>query len=111
MEKLNILWTSDNKDTFFNMLALYTVNSKKKAWWEEVNVIIWGASAKLVAENEDVQAKVREMKENGVNVEACKVCSDNLGVTDKLIALGIDVKYMGAPLTEYLKSEEKIITI
>ena len=29
-DKLNILWTTDNKDTIFNMLAMYTLNSKKE---------------------------------------------------------------------------------
>ncbi len=31
-DKLNILWTTDNKDTIFNMLAMYTLNSKKRGW-------------------------------------------------------------------------------
>ena len=48
-DKLNILWTTDNKDTIFNMLAMYTLNSKKRGWWQEVNVILWGASVKLAA--------------------------------------------------------------
>ena len=42
-DKLNILWTTDNKDTIFNMLSMYTLNSKKRGWWKEVNVILWGA--------------------------------------------------------------------
>lgn len=25
--KLNILWTTDNKDTVFNMLSMYAINS------------------------------------------------------------------------------------
>lgn len=27
-DKLNILWTTDNKDTIFNMLSMYVINSK-----------------------------------------------------------------------------------
>ena len=27
-DKLNILWTTDNKDTIFNMLSMYAINSK-----------------------------------------------------------------------------------
>ena len=48
MNKLNILWITDNKDTIFNMLSMYAINSITKEQWQEVNVIIWGASAKLV---------------------------------------------------------------
>ncbi|MDD4971546.1 MAG: DsrE family protein [Paludibacter sp.] len=111
MEKLNILWTTDNKDTFFNMLSMYAVNSIKNSWWDEVNVIIWGASAKLIGEDTQVQTEVMEMLARGVKVEACKACSDNLGVSEKLIQLGVNVRYMGSALTGYLKSTDKIITI
>ena len=111
MDKLNILWTTDNKDTVFNMVSMYATNSVKNNWWDEVNVIIWGASAKLVGNDTQVQTEVLEMIARGVKVEACKACSDNLGVTEKLIQLGVNVRYMGNALTEYLKSDEKFISI
>jgi len=111
MDKLNILWTTDNKDTVFNMVSMYATNSVKNNWWNEVNVIIWGASAKLVGNDTQVQTEVLEMIARGVKVEACKACSDNLGVTEKLIQLGVNVRYMGNALTEYLKSDEKFISI
>ena len=111
METLNILWATDNKDTVLNMLTMYAKNSKKKAWWDEVNVIIWGASASLVARDTQVQAEIKAMIEAGVKLEACKACADNFGVSEKLEQLGIVVRYMGQPLTDYLKSGEKIITI
>ena len=110
MEKLNILWTT-NKETIFNMLAMYAVNAKAKKWWEKVNVIIWGASAQLIGEDEEVQSLITTMLNQGVSVEACKACSDNLGVTDILKKLGVTVKYMGEPLTGYLKHDEKILTL
>ena len=59
-DKLNILWTTDNKDTIFNMLAMYTLNSKKRGWWQEVNVILWGASVKLAAQDTQVQTEILE---------------------------------------------------
>jgi len=111
MDKLNILWTTDNKETVFNMLSMYATNSVKNNWWNEVNVIIWGASAKLVGNDTQVQTEVLEMIARGVKVEACKAYSDNLGVTEKLIQLGVNVRYMGNALTEYLKSDEKFISI
>ena len=87
------------------------INSKTKGWWQNVNVIIWGASAKLAGNNAKVQTEIKEMINQGVTIEACKDCADNFGVTDRLIRLGIDVKYMGKPLTDYIKSGEKILTI
>ena len=111
MAKLNILWTTDNKDTIFNMLSMYATNSIKNNWWDEVNVIIWGASAKLVGNDTQVQTEVMEMINKGVKFEACKACSDDFGVSERLTLMGVNVRYMGKALTDYLKSDEKIITI
>ena len=111
MDKINILWTTINKDTIFNMLSMYTINSKTHNWWKHVNVIIWGASAKLVGSDNQVQTEILEMINQGVNIEACKDCCDNFGVSGKLIELGIDVRYMGEPLTEYIKKGEKVLSL
>lgn len=111
MNKLNILWTTDNKDTVFNMLVMYAVNSVKHDWWKEINIIIWGASAKLIGNDTQIQTEIKEMLNHGITIEACKACCDNYEVTEKLERLGISVKYMGEPLTEYLKNNEKILTI
>lgn len=111
MEKLNILWTTDNKDTVFNMLSMYAINSIRREWWENVNVILWGASVKLVANDTQVQTEVLEMLNAGLTVEACRDCCENFGVTSILEKLGITVKYMGASLTQYIKAGENILTI
>lgn len=111
MDKLNILWTTTNKDTIFNMISMYSTNAIKQGWWKDVNVIIWGGSAKLVGEDTEIQAVVREMQNAGVSIEACRSCSDQYGVTETLEKMGLNVKYMGEPLTAYLKRDEKILTM
>ena len=111
MDKIHILWTTDNKITSLNMLAIYVLNAKTRGWWKEINVIIWGASAKLVAHDTQVQTEVLEMIRMGINVEACKDCSDVCEVTGDLEKLGINVRFMGEPLTSYIKTGEPILTI
>jgi hypothetical protein len=74
-------------------------------------VIIWGASAKLAGTDTQIQAEVLEMLNHGITIEACKACCDNLGVTDKLAELGVNVRYMGEALTAYIKSGEKVLTV
>lgn len=110
-KKLNILWTSSERTIALNLLSTYTINSKKNGWWEEVNIIIWGASAQLVAKDTQVQVEIMEMISLGVHIEACKDCSDNIGVTEDLEKLGIEIKYMGEPLTKYIKNGEPILTV
>lgn len=111
MDKLNILWTSNNTDTFFNMLSMYSINSKKRGWWGQVNVILWGASVKLSGNDTQLQSELMEMLHAGITVEACLDCSENFGVKEKLEKIGVNVRYMGIPLTEYIKNGEKILSV
>ena len=110
-DKLTILWTTDNKDTVFNMLAMYALNSKNRGWWKHINIILWGASVKLVANDTQVQTEILEMLQSGITIEACQDCCGNFGVASIITNLGITVRYMGIPLTEYLKNGEKILSI
>ncbi len=109
--KLYLLWTNDNLITSEKMVLMYALNSKLNYWWKDVTVIIWGAPAKLVADNQMIQEKIQLAINSGVEFSACKACCDQLNVTDKLINLGIEVKYWGDGLTEILKENEKLITI
>ncbi len=111
MEKLNILWVNDNPNTAHTMVFMYAVNAKLNHWWDEVDVIIWGASAKLVAEDKSIQERIKLAQHAGVNIRACISCAVQFGVDEELKALNIDVKGMGIPLTEIIKSGEKLITI
>lgn len=111
METLYILWTTDNKETFFNMINMYAVNLLKHGWWNKVVVIIWGASARLTGTDARVQLEIMEMIQQGVRVEACKACADNFEVSDVLSKMGVVVKYWGDPLTQLLKSGAKLLTV
>jgi len=108
---LYVLWTNDNTITAEKMVFMYTINSLIRGWWEEVTIIIWGATTKLVSEDINIQKKIAEALDAGVQVTACKACADQLGVTDILEKLHIEVKYWGLPLTEVLKNNETLLTI
>ena len=105
-EKLAVLWTSGDPFVAHKVCFMYTHNAKKAGWWNEVQLIVWGPSSKLLAEDKDLQTAVKAMMADGVVVKACKACADSYGVSDDLTALGIEVKYMGQPLTEMLKSDQ-----
>ncbi|MFO7670749.1 MAG: DsrE family protein [Bacteroidales bacterium] len=109
-EKLAVLWVSGDRDVAEKSCLMYTHAAKKNGWFDEVVLIVWGSSSKLLAEDEALQEKVRTMKGDGVILEACITCSDQLGVTQELRDLGIDVKGMGVPLTHYLKSGYHVLT-
>ena len=90
---------------------MYTVNSLIYGWWEKVNLIVWGASAKLVSEDENIQKMVREALEASVHITDSKACADQLGVTETLEKLNIEAKYWAIPLTKILTSDEKLLII
>jgi len=108
---LYVLWTNDNLITVEKMVFMYIINSLIHVWWEKVTLIIWDAPAKLVAKDADIQKKIREASDTGVHITACKACTDQLGVTEALEGLNIEVKYWGVPLTEILAGEERLLTI
>ncbi len=108
---LYVLWTNDNPITAEKMVFMYTINSLIQGWWEKVTLIVWGATTKLVSEDEDIQKLVTEALEAGVHISACKACADQLGVTETLEKLNIEVIYWGVPLTDILTNDEKLITI
>lgn len=109
--KLAVLWTSDDPNLAEKMAFMYTYNAKRQGWFDEVVLIIWGPSAKLAAENEMIQDYLKKMKEAGVKVEACLYCAKMYDVDKKLTKLGVDVKGMGIPLTNYLKDGWKTLSL
>ena len=102
--KLFILWTSSDREVALKMVFMYTYNAKKNGWWDEIRFVIWGPSSKLLSVDVELQDYIKRMKDVGVEILACKACADMYGVSEKLEGLGIEVKYVGLPITEMLKS-------
>ena len=109
-DKLLVVWTSGDREVALKMVFMYTRNSKRFDWWKEIKLLIWGASAKLLAEDEEIQSYIKNMNKAGIELVACKSCTDSYGVSKKLEEFGVNVKYMGEPFTEMLKSNWKTIT-
>jgi hypothetical protein len=108
--RLCVVWTSGDPDVARNVCFMYTGAAKSSRWFDEVHLVVWGPSAKLLSEDKELQKIVAGMQKRGVVVEACIVCANRYGVSDDLRKLGIDVKGMGAPLTNRLKGDWKVIT-
>jgi hypothetical protein len=109
-DKLVIVWTSDDPYVAERVALIYTHAAKTAGWFNEVTLIIWGPSAKLTAENLKIQEKLKAMQSDGVEIQACIVCADAYGVSEYLKKMDFDVRGMGKPLTDYLKSDAKVLT-
>lgn len=110
-EKLVILWTSGDREVALKMLFMYTYNAKKNGWWDDITLVVWGPSAKLLSEDSELQEYMKKIMETGVAVRACKGCADQYGVSEKLEELGITVIYIGKEFTDYIKEGHRILTI
>ena len=109
-DHLTVIWSSADPEVAHKVCFMYTHNAKRHGWFENVTLIVWGPSAELATRDTDIQEKLKEMKADGVVLEACKACSDSYGASEKLEELGVDVRYMGTPLTNYLKEGRKVLT-
>ncbi|MGP8052075.1 MAG: DsrE family protein [Desulfobaccales bacterium] len=103
-ESLVVIWSSADREIAKKMVFMYSKNSKLKGWWGRVRLVVWGPSAQLLAMDLELQEELADLQAVGVELQACKACADLYGATDKLRSLGIEVIYMGAPLTEMLKT-------
>jgi len=101
--KLAIIWSSSDPEVAEKTCFMYAQNAKRQGWFDEVVLIIWGPSAKLLAENDDLKADIKKMQDLGITIEACISCAHMYGVDQDLADLDIDIKAMGVPLTNYLK--------
>ncbi|MHC4131938.1 MAG: DsrE family protein [Planctomycetota bacterium] len=108
--KLGVLWTSGDADVAHKVCFMYTQNAKEAGWFDEVKLIIWGPSSRLLAGDKELEKKIKKLIASGVDVKACKACADLYGVSEDIGKMGIEVKYMGEPLSDMLKEEWKVLT-
>ena len=108
-DKLVVLWTSGDKEVAMKMVFMYTYNANKYKWWDDITLLVWGPSAKLLTEDEELQDYVKNMIKEGINVLACKGCADLYGISAKLEEIGVTVRYTGVDLTNFIK-ERHVVT-
>lgn len=109
-EKLLVVWTSGDIEVAKKMVFMYTMNAMLNNWWDEVTLLVWGPSSRLLASDTALQAELKPVQEAGVRVVACKSCAEKYDVVSGLDALGIEVFYTGEFLTDWIKSGDKYIT-
>lgn len=92
---------------------MYAVNAKKNKWIENVNLIFFGPSEKMVAnaENESRLNKLLKMAiDLGISPMACRAVSENEDLTPKLEGLGFSVDYVGTIISSFIKKDYQVLT-
>ena len=64
-DTLVVLWSSGDREVATRMVFMYTLNAKRKGWWHDVALIVWGPSAKLLTEDRELQERIEEIRQAG----------------------------------------------
>ncbi len=105
-DRLAVLWTSGDPDVAERVAFMYTHAAKTAGWFDEVVLIVWGPSQRILVGDKDLQAKLKAMSDDGIKVMACVTCAKSFGIVEQLKALGLPVEPMGVPLSNYIKSDD-----
>jgi hypothetical protein len=109
-DTLVVVWSSGDPEVAEKACLMYADAAKKFNWFNEVILVVWGPSEKLLAENQELKDKVAAMQKDGVIVQACVACANMYSVTNELKVCKVDVIGMGRPLTKYLKRGYKVVS-
>ena len=81
---------------------MYARNVIKYGWLDNPKVVFFGPSEQLVANDEEVANKTREIAAL-TDCFACKAISDKQGVSQNLAEAGIEVEYVGDIISNLIK--------
>ncbi len=81
---------------------MYANNAMKRGWLDDIKVVYFGPSEKLVVEDPVISDQAREIAEAGGSI-ACKYISDRDGVSEKMEKLGVQVEYVGSIISDLIK--------
>jgi hypothetical protein len=109
-DTLVVVWSSGDPEVAEKACLMYADAAKRFKWFDEVILVVWGPSEKLLAENQALKDKVAAMQKDGVIVQACIACANMYSVTNDLKVCKVDVIGMGRPLTKYLKRGYRVVS-
>ena len=81
---------------------MYARNAIKHRWLEDVKVVFFGPSERLVAEDEDMAKRAQEIAKLSECV-ACKHISDTESLSGNLSKLGIKIEYVGPIISNLIE--------
>ncbi len=97
---LVIIATGDREKALTGLM--YACNVIKYRWLNNVKVVFFGPSEQLVANDEEVANKAREIAAL-TDCFACKTISDKQSVSLNLAEAGIKVEYVGDVISNLIK--------
>ena len=100
--QIAVIVSSSDKDVVWTGL-FYAIKGTKKQFMDDIRLVLWGPSEKIIAADSELSGMVREYLETGKPVWACRTCADRYGVARDMETLGCTVAYMGSLTAEWFK--------
>ncbi len=107
---LVIVWASADKDVAKSVVLNYVLNARLNGWLDNITLMVWGPSVKLLASDKDLQDIFKSLKHTGINLYIDKGSAEDFGVGKAVEDLGAEVAYLGKTLSVCIKQNRKIIT-
>ena len=101
--KVLVILSTADREVALEVGLVYPLNAAKNKWMDEVKVIFFGPSEKVAAYDSEIQGRIKELQKFGVEVLACKWCSDRMNITKTLEEAGIKVIGVGPIISQLLK--------
>ncbi len=99
-ENLAVISVSSNLEVFESMMASIASTSKTSNW-NQILLIFWGPSTKLLISDEMVRSKMEALKSQGVFVKVCKSSAEEFNVIEEIIWSHLDLIDTRDPVKEY----------
>ncbi|MFX1521232.1 MAG: hypothetical protein ACFFCD_15065 [Promethearchaeota archaeon] len=99
--KLLIIIATGNKEKALAGL-MYARNAMKRGWMEDVKVVFFGPSERLIIQDAQVLTEVQDITESEEPL-ACKAISDREGISEDLKKFGVKVEYVGSIISDLIK--------
>jgi hypothetical protein len=97
---LFIMSTGENEKALTGLTFAYF--AKVQGWFDDVKVVFLGPTERLLVEDENIQKVAKDMVELDPPV-ACKLISDQQGISDKLEEMGLNVSFVGDIISGFVK--------
>jgi hypothetical protein len=99
--KLLVIIATGEKEKALTGL-MYASRTLSEGWMDEVKVIFFGPSERLLVEDEFMAKTAKELSAVEKPI-ACKFISDRDGISEKIEALGVNVDYVGTIISDFIK--------
>lgn len=98
---LVIIATSDKEKALTALM--YAKNTQLMGWMEDVKVVFFGPSERLLVEDSDIAREAKAVAAQAESI-ACKFISDRDNISEKIEQLGVKIEYVGTIISDHIKT-------